>query len=188
MPSPIAHLGAGYVLFAFFRRHLSPAVIETTGRGLILLAICFFFSMLPDIDAVPGFLSGDMGRYHNQWTHSLLWALGLSALLAAIVYAVKRKAFLAWFTLLFSCYSIHIVMDYFTYGRGVRLLWPVAADRFKSDPSFFGGLHWSEGLFSSNHIWTAIEEISFGAILIAAYHIFEFICRRLSEARRNSRE
>lgn len=188
MPSPIAHLSAGYVLFEFFRRRLSPALLETTGKGLILLAICLLFSMLPDIDAVPGAVTGEMGRYHNQWTHSLPWALGLSTLLAATAYALKRKAFPGWFTLLFTCYSIHIAMDYFTYGRGVRLLWPLSDTRFKSNPSFFGGLHWSDGLFSTNHIWTAIEELSFGVIIIAGYHLFDFICRRLRGARRSSDE
>ena len=175
MPSPIAHVSAGYVLFAFFRKHISKTVTTVTGRGLILFGLCAFFSMLPDIDAVPGFATGEMGRYHNQWTHSLIWGLGLTAILAALMYALQKKGFLAWFTLFFSCYSIHIIMDYFTYGRGVKLLWPIADNRFKSDSTFFGGLHWSDGLFSSNHIWTAIEEISFGALLIGGYYILEFI-------------
>lgn len=188
MPSPIAHMSAGYVLFAFLRRHLSPAVTGVTGRGLALLAIFLFFSLLPDLDAVPGALSGDMGRYHNQWSHSIVAAIGLSALLAGAIYALKRKGFWGWLALFSSCYGIHILLDTLTYGRGCRIFWPFTAERFSFEHSFFAGLRWSEGVFAPNHIWTAIEELSFGFLLIATYYAIEWVCKLAIRFRNRNRD
>lgn len=180
MPSPIAHLSVGYVLFAFFRRHLNGSVLAITGKGRILAGLCLFFAMLPDLDAVFGFATGTMGRYHNQWTHSLILAFAMALLATVVLRRWKGGDSFAWFLLFFSGYSLHIVMDSFTYGRGCRLLWPLHPDRFKPPKTFFRGLHWSEGFFSRSHIWTAIEDIAFGALLISAYVALECLWRFIS--------
>ncbi len=181
MPSPIAHISAAWVISSFFRNHVAKVTRAFSDRRMLLFLVCVFFSLLPDVDAVPGVLSGEMGRFHNQWTHSILWAFVLSAVIAFIARCRRKGGFGDWFTLIFSCYGIHILMDYFTYGRGVRLFWPFTATRYKFNPPFFGGFHWSEGLFSRSHITTAVEEISFGAILIGSYCVIELLWRGFSK-------
>jgi inner membrane protein len=175
MPSPIAHLSAGYVIYRFMRRKLSPETLALSGTGLLLLLICLFFSMAPDLDALLGFSTGDMGRYHNQWSHSIAFAIAVAALAAVIMRRWKGSSFRSWLALFLACYGTHILMDFFTYGRGVRLFWPVDPARCKPPHSFFGGLRWSEGFFSSAHINTAIEELSFAAIIIGLCLLVEIL-------------
>ena len=122
--------------------------------------------MLPDLDAVPGILVGDIGRFHNQATHSLLVGVAV-ALAAAIPLAHWRRApFLRLWLLLLLPYEAHVLMDFCTPGRGVMLLWPVSAERFSSPVSLFEGFHWGNGLLSPSHLWTIASETLLVAPLV----------------------
>ncbi|MGQ0604765.1 MAG: metal-dependent hydrolase, partial [Anaerolineales bacterium] len=85
MPSPIAHVTAGYVLYKL-SRHRWPA-LDTRRLGPFprLLVITAGLSMLPDIDSVLGFLTGDFGRFHNNVTHSLIVGFAVALAIAAVM-------------------------------------------------------------------------------------------------------
>ena len=74
MPSPIAHMSAGYVIWRVSRPS-ATRLLPSTWSGWAVLAVAVFFSLLPDIDAAPAFLFNDLGRYHNNLTNSLLLTL-----------------------------------------------------------------------------------------------------------------
>ncbi len=169
MPSPIAHISAGYLLFAVFRRFLSEKILRYTGKSLFLLGLCLSFSLLPDIDSALGFVARDLGRYHNQWTHSLLTGLGVCLVFTLMMRLWRQAGFATWLGISYACYALHVIMDFFTYGRGVMLFWPLTDARYKFEPPLFRGLRWSEGLISVEHIWTALQEIAFALVLLGAY-------------------
>lgn len=130
-------------------------------------------SLLPDVDAVVGLLLGDMGRYHNQMMCTPLFAL-IFSIVTGLAGWHWRGAFRPWFILAFSCYLLHITLDFFTHGRGIMLLWPLSEERFRPPFTIFYGVHWSDGLFSSRHIWTALTEIAtFAAVwLLLALYVY----------------
>ncbi len=167
MPSPIAHLSVGYLLYRFFARHLS---FRRDNAGelshLLLIATFLFLSMAPDLDSVVGILTNQMGRYHNNWTHSLIACIGISMIGAIFLSFILRNRLLCFVAAL-SCCSLHILMDYFSCGRGVMLLWPVTSQRFSPPIHIFMGLHWSQGVWSPLHLLTILNELLFVAILLA---------------------
>ncbi len=171
MPSPIAHAAAGYLIY----RGLSGRFVGFR-PGLVWAGIGL--SLLPDIDAAAGLLLGDMGRYHNHMTHSLAFAL-LASFAAGMAGRRLASAFWPWFTLALACYLAHITMDFFTSGRGIMLLWPVSEQRFKPPFSIFYGLHWSDGLFSSRHIWTVVSEIATVAAFALIVAMSRYVTVRL---------
>jgi inner membrane protein len=107
----------------------------------------------------------DLGRYHNIWTHSLIVGLGVALAIGSLVWLVRHSGFSRWFILTLLCYELHIIMDYFTVGRGVSAFWPLSFERFVSPVPVFYGLHWSDGWSSMRHLLTLVTEVGFVALL-----------------------
>lgn len=179
MPSPIAHVAAGYVVYRLFRRRWPDGQGTNHPLEAGLLAATVALSMLPDVDSVLGIAMGDMGRFHNQVTHSLIVGAGIALGVGVLAYLTglgqpeeqgsqslrgnRRQASIRramrWFLLVFVCYGLHVILDYFTVGRGVMALWPLSPERFLAPITLFAGLHWSDGLSSVRHLWTALSEL-----------------------------
>lgn len=180
MPSPVAHISAGLFLSWRLRNKLRPLPVLFNHPALLPAALFAAFSVLPDMDTVAGLLAGDMGRYHNQQSHSLFVAFAvcvLSALPAA--HAVKSISYRTWLGILFLPYSTHIIMDYFCYGRGVKMFWPVTSARYRAPLEIFYGFHWSRGWFHASHLYTLAEELAFASILA----LFTLLAVRISRRR-----
>lgn len=161
MPSPIAHSAMGYLIYRISSSR-QPEDRWRPARSIPrVMLITVSLSLLPDIDAIFGVLAGDFGEFHNNWTHSLVTGVVVSALIGTAVWLVKRSGFLKWFLIALASYELHVIMDFFTRGRGVMLLWPLTADRFSSPVTLFYGLRWSEGLFSLFHLLTLATESVF---------------------------
>jgi membrane-bound metal-dependent hydrolase YbcI (DUF457 family) len=165
MPSPIMHTAAGYVIFRLSRNRLPNKKLGRVKKIPGLLLITVIFSMLPDIDSLAGWLTGDFSRYHNNATHSFIVGLVVALIGSALISRVSMFNFGEIFLVIFTSYSSHILLDFFTIGRGVMALWPISQGRFTSPLSLFYGLHWSDGIFSIHHVWTIITE-SITALLI----------------------
>jgi inner membrane protein len=128
-------------------------------------------SILPDLDSVAGILMGDFGRYHNNWTHSLIVGLGVALVVGSLVWLVRHSGFARWFILALLYYELHIIMDYFTVGRGVKVFWPFSPERFASPVPMFYGLHWSDGWLSMRHLLTLVTEVGFVVLLGIIVHL-----------------
>jgi inner membrane protein len=170
MPSPIAHTAAGYVMFQVARRYWPARPNTPAPRTLTLLVGALAFSMLPDLDAVLGILVGDLGRFHNQGLHSLLVGCLIAIVVGIVARVSGRRDALAWSLLALAGFSAHVMMDFFTRGRGVMLFWPLTDERFLSPFSLFYGLRWSHGLVSASHLWTIFTEGVFSAGMALLVH------------------
>jgi len=168
MPSPIAHLAAGYVIYRVAQNYMPLPPVQFTEGVPTLLILAAGFSLLPDVDSVAGVFFGDFGRYHNNASHSLFVGAAV-ALAFALFMKWRTNNFGFWFVFAFCCYSLHVLMDASTWSRGVMALWPFTAQRFLSPVTIFYGLHWSEGFLSTNHLWTILTEVIFAALLILPF-------------------
>lgn len=173
MPSPLAHTTAGYAVYRLLRRRRSDWEPQVWRLPLILL-VTLVFSILPDFDAVAGILAGDIGRYHNQGTHSLVVGLLVALLFAVLLARGRMHAFKAWFPPLLLSYELHVLMDVVTLGeRGVMLLWPLSSARFDVPFTLFYGVRWSEGIFAWQHLVTLATEAVFALLVIGGLYLLE---------------
>ncbi|NLG71745.1 MAG: metal-dependent hydrolase [Chloroflexi bacterium] len=173
MPSPLAHTTAGYAVYRLLRRRRSDWEPQVWRLPLILL-VTLVFSILPDFDAVAGILAGDIGRYHNQGTHSLVVGLLVALLFAVLLARGRMHAFKAWFPPLLLSYELHVLMDVVTLGeRGVMLLWPLSSARFDVPFTLFYGVRWSEGIFAWQHLVTLATEALFALLVLGGLYLLE---------------
>jgi membrane-bound metal-dependent hydrolase YbcI (DUF457 family) len=172
MPSPIAHLAAGYATYYLSRSRTPQMKVETLGPLPTPLLVAAGFSMLPDVDSLAGLLLGNFGRFHNNATHSLIVGLGAALIFGGIMWIRERTGFGYWVMLALLSYETHILMDSATISRGVMAFWPISAERYLLPFRLFYGFHWSDGLLSIRHIWTFLTEGVFAAVLIAFVHLF----------------
>jgi inner membrane protein len=160
MPSPLAHMAAGYSVYQIYNLTYRPTW-KTSGTAHATVPVTLFIgaSLLPDVDAVLGLLLGNFGRLHNQGTHSLFVGLVAALAVAGIVHVARRQGAIHWAALTFICYALHLFMDSLTTGRGVMLLWPFSAERFLSPVSLFQGVHWSQGWANAITVGTVMSEL-----------------------------
>jgi len=165
MPSPIAHFAAGAIAATVLTRTVNDAY-----QKRCMWAWALFFSIAPDLDAIPGFLSGNMAAFHNQISHSFFFGVTI-CLIAAIGFRMLFRRCLEWWSsprmgsAAFICYSLHLIIDSMSLGPGVKLFWPFTEERFSSPIILFYGVRHSESLFSLHHLITIGNEL----VIIACF-------------------
>ena len=166
MPSPLAHWTVGLLVC----RQLWPATARPSGRlpWRWILLTSLALSLLPDAGSVIGLIVGDFGRFHNSWEHSLMVGLVFALLAAAVAGVLRLRSGWQWLAMVLLCYELHVLMDLFTVGRGVKLLWPFSEARYSPPVKLFYGLHWSDGWLSPRHLWTLVSELGFVGVVAAA--------------------
>jgi membrane-bound metal-dependent hydrolase YbcI (DUF457 family) len=183
MPSPFAHITAGYLIYQTVKDKLPV----DTGRLWLLptqLLVTSGLSILPDIDAVPGLFFGDMHGFHNNYTHSLVSGLLVALVVAALFSMYFKTAFLSWFTAALASYELHVLMDFFTSERGVKLFWPLYPERVVAPVKLFVGFQWGLGLFSLEHLWTLFTEAVFFFVLLLLLNLLQKSRRKPGELQR----
>ena len=172
MPSPIAHLGAGYAIYRYYK-HKLPEDRSRFWKFPLQLVMVAGLSMLPDLDVIPAIIFRDMQSYHNNFSHSLLVAIPVAFVIAIVFHRVYRSNFWLWFLISMVSYDVHVIMDALTAERGVMMFWPLTQARIASPIKIFYGLQWGLGWFSIWHLWTILTESIFGLIVIFAANYFE---------------
>lgn len=136
------------------------------------LLAALIFSVLPDIDSLVGIIRGNFGRYHNNLTHSFFAGLVVALPFSLLMQKKQRRSFRYWFSLTSFAYSLHVIMDSLTWGRGVMAFWPFKSDRFRIPLRLFYGFHWSDGWWSRRHLWTVLTELLLiGNGVLTLYHL-----------------
>lgn len=171
MPSPLAHLGVGYAIYQGFKNKL-PQDQQKTWKIPILLILVAGYSILPDLDVILAFLFRDMEAYHNNFSHSLFFAVPVALFIAGIFRWFYRTNFWLWFVICLISYDLHVIMDALTAERGVMMFWPLSEARFASPVKIFYGLQWGLGWFSLWHLWTFITESLFVIVVIWTTNYF----------------
>src|SRR5215216_7559331 len=172
MPSPIAHLSVGYVIYRHYKEKLPDRKIQLWKIPLQMIIIAGL-SMLPDLDVIPAIIFRDMHGYHNNFSHSLIFAIPVALLVAAVFHRIYRSSFWLWFLICLISYDLHVIMDALTAERGVMMFWPLTQARFASPIKLFYGLQWGLGWFSIWHLWTIATESLFGLVVIVGMNYFE---------------
>ncbi len=174
MPSPIVHTTLGYIIYRIFRNRVPKDFNRVYLALPLALIIAIGVSILPDIDSIAGILMGDFAKYHNNATHSLFVAVLVATFLAIAIRLIVKSGFWIWFAIGFLGYSLHVLMDYFTFGgRGVMLFWPISLTRYEAPVNLFYGVRWSEGLLNSVHINTLVTELVFVLLVAMAFLIID---------------
>ena len=172
MPSPIAHLSVGYAIYRHYKRKLPERNIQGWKIPLQMIMVAGL-SMLPDLDVIPAILFRDMHRYHNNFPHSLLFAIPVAFLVAGVFHRIYRSNFWLWFLICLISYDLHVFMDALSAERGVMMFWPLIDSRFVSPIKIFYGLQWGLGWFSIWHLWTILTESLFGLVVMVAMTYFD---------------
>jgi hypothetical protein len=136
---------------------------------------------MPDLDSVLGIVAGDFKRFHNNATHSLVVGLGVASVIGGVASLKSRSRSATWFLVALSCYESHVIMDFFTHGRGVMAFWPLTSGRFLSPVTAFYGLHWSDGVLSMRHLVTMITELAFTLLMVLIVRLRPFRRERGSD-------
>jgi len=170
LPSPLVHGTLGYLTY----RVVAPRVggsSARTGVNWPVLAAIIALSIAHDFDFVLGFFLGDVSHYHNHFMSSALVGLIVAAAVGGFAALRSRAGGWVWFGVALFCYQLHIILDFFTNGRGVMLLWPWSTERLSSPVSLFYGAHWSQGWLSYRHLVTLITEGLFVSVCAVAVHL-----------------
>jgi len=172
MPSPFAHAAAGYFIYYNLRQKLPD------GRARLLtipsqLLIIVGLSLLPNLDVLPGIITGDIGRFHNNFTHSLMVGVLVALAFAVLVSRAYGPPWKVWFGAALISYELHVIMDFFTAERGVMLLWPLATARFSSPVKLFIGVQWGNGWMSIWHLYTIFTEALFFLFILLIWKLWQ---------------
>jgi len=129
MPSPVGHSLAGYLIS-------DVAGVRLSRRKWVSLGSYVLIANAPDIDYLPGFLSGKPNAFHHYATHSVTAAL-LFGIAVAIILGSRDGGFVRIFLATSAAYASHLLLDFFTLDTskpyGMQLLWPLS-DRFYVSP------------------------------------------------------
>ena len=183
MPSPIAPAAAGYLVYRAFRSRIPEEACAYVGPFPRLMIAAVSLSLIADLDTVPGILSGNFERFHNNFTNSLVFGVAVALGVGGAVWMKQRSGFKRWFAIALVSYEMHVLMDFFTFGRGVMLAWPFSPDRLSPPVYLFYGLRWSEGLASPMHLVTLMTELGFVGFL----SFFTYVFSRLRSPRSHGR-
>ena len=121
MPLPVAHV----LLGAAIAERLVPRDLPRRGR---LVGIAAGLTLLPDLDFVFVWVVGLERSWHRGFTHSVVFAIGVAALLL-LPRVTSARVCLAWTVALLS----HGLLDWSTTlrGQGIELWWPWSLERAK---------------------------------------------------------
>ncbi len=164
MPSPIAHCALFMLAWPMARKALP--IIRSRRATLMFAAAVLVSLMAPDLDLLPGFITGQgFAKYHNGPTHSLVFALAIGVLFAVVgrpLCGISAKALF----LIGSCgCAAHVILDMFTFGRGVLLLWPFSDERISSPVTLFLGVRHSVNAPWVVHAFAILGEAAFALMI-----------------------
>ena len=110
--------------------------LQAAWRRRTELLACMLIACAPDIDFLFGLVAGDLNRYHQLGTHTVLWALATALCIWLYGRASSRDAPMTGFWLVFALLASHLVVDFFTEDLsepvGIMLAWPFSNEFFNS--------------------------------------------------------
>ena len=146
MASPLAHSFAGFWTFLYFCNDGGLSILMRC-RGLAFqLIVLVFVANFADLDFLLSlYFRGDLNTLHHGFTHSILIAVGVSFVFAAIF--PFGRPFWRNSLVYLTAYGSHLLIDLVTAshlgwnisGSGIPLLWP-SAQEWRSPVALFVGV------------------------------------------------
>ncbi len=147
MPSPVAHILAGGVLY----------LAGTSGKqaSRLILGATILGSIAPDLDFLPGFLIGNPSAFHHGISHSSGFAFLFGILVFLVLRYFQYSDIAARAALMATlAYGFHAILDAVSVGEGAKsvpLLWPFSPHDFGINIDLFGHFHhdgFADGIWS----------------------------------------
>jgi len=159
MPLPVAHSVIG--------ASVAAALQQKTEGWWKLLALCAFLGVCPDFDYVLNWLNVGRGGWHHGFTHSIVFAL----IVGAVISLLSRWRSVQGFIVFSAATASHTLLDYLmTESRGVSLWWPFTDHRYKLEGPNPINYTWSTTSFSAAVVdilrISLTELLIFGPILL----------------------
>jgi membrane-bound metal-dependent hydrolase YbcI (DUF457 family) len=183
MPSPIGHALTGLAV-----RQARPGVFFAAPwlESLFLL----FLANLPDLDFLPGILSGFPNLYHHGIFHSLGAALAV-AVAGGWLFLLGKRRFRSAASVIFILYVIHLLLDYFAGDTrppyGMPLFWPFSGDYFLAPRPLFLNIARSgrsgdffSSLFNRHNLDAVLREV----MILGGVALVAWLWRRRQDGRR----
>lgn len=168
MPSPIGHSIISLGVYYLFKYRIVRIL-------LYWKTIVFIFIMgnLPDLDFIPGILTGDPSRYHETYTHTLGFAVIVSffAWLCLLILRSKNLYKLAFLS--FVLIYTHVIFDSFNMDSrppiGVMMVWPFTDKYFYLRTPFMYPFDRDNlgNFLSMNSLFALFTELAVGIPLLA---------------------
>jgi membrane-bound metal-dependent hydrolase YbcI (DUF457 family) len=170
MATPVGHFLIGAAIGAGLSHR------DDTRRNM---AVGGFVGMAADLDFIPGWLAGELSRFHHAQSHSLAFAV-LAATLAMLI---ARQERLHWGLLVGLVYMSHLALDMLTYDdsppQGIPLLWPWWSGVFLSPITLLPNvLHGKGQELSAHNVAVAAREIALLGSLLVGTLLFARRLRR----------
>ena len=162
MPSPIFHSATGYFLSKFLPSKWIPNSDKPRRFGLHVV-YPVFVAIAADFDFIPQIITGE--RMHRGITHSLIFTLGFSVIVALIGTRFWKTSYHKLLTFTLILYSSHLILDFISEGRGIKFFLPFLDQFFKSPFILFPGIHLSDGLLHPINFVTVFYELLLSAVL-----------------------
>ena len=130
MPSPVAHSLIGLAIaIAAMPRQWVPGISSLLRDHYGWVVAAVVLSNFPDIDYLPGILSGDLNVLHHGYTHSIGWIALSSTAIALLTSSLGAAGLGRTFLLVFILQGSHLALDMATHdGRapfGIMVGWPI---------------------------------------------------------------
>ena len=131
MASPVFHGLAGAGLAYLMAGNPRQSVLRSIRDRIPLFIGAAALACLPDIDYLPGILTGDLNAYHQQGTHSIAWTLLASAVIWLLIrWQRPARATARLFLFIFILIASHLAIDMITEDHrppyGIPLFAPIS--------------------------------------------------------------
>jgi membrane-bound metal-dependent hydrolase YbcI (DUF457 family) len=176
MPSPVGHSLIGLAIGSAWL--LKPAALRELVRDAwskrwpLLGAVAL--ANAPDVDYIPGVLTGDINAYHHYYTHTAGWILIVAAGTWLAWRSLRSDAGWRAFLFLAALLSSHLAADWVTDdGKspyGIMAMWPFSPEFTIAPATLFVRLHkvtWYE-IFEWHNVEAVAIEIAICLPLVAA--------------------
>lgn len=173
MPSPIGHSLIGLAIGVAAMPGDAPGtrVARRLWRRRWMLLGCVVVANLPDLDYVPGLLTGAMNAYHYNITHSIGWVALAGFGLWLLLRAIRPRTGLACLLLLLALLGSHLLADFWCEDRsppyGMPIYWPVSSQWHTAERPVFMAMDKDtlRDVFTPANLPPALREAGIGIAL-----------------------
>ncbi|MCG6537824.1 MAG: metal-dependent hydrolase [Syntrophales bacterium LBB04] len=189
MPSPIGHGIIGLAVYAGLANQENRSTFLTK-KEIVIGLLC---SYAPDLDFLPGLITGKHFQFHHGLTHSLIFGIVLGGILSLLLGRFRPETFWKGAGIYSLLVWIHVVLDGFIVdnrplvAHGLRIFYPFSDITFKSPIDIFfldlgikGSIH-PRNIFIRENLLPLFLEIVVAITLSALlYALIKFTRKRFN--------